>query len=158
MCWEEVVPHDWSAATSCSGIPFPRTGKRIVYTSTDEEEPIYFLGIVNIATGRHRTVRTGNVNALFPAFLRDGRIVFAGATYPHNKRRGTDAVEADGSKRHRLFASGTLAVSSDGRWFVAPDREGEIFRKSFLLDANGRRIRMLAGDGSHYFLDPSFSP
>jgi hypothetical protein len=44
-----------------------------------------------------------------------------------------------------------------GRRFVATDRRG-VFRELFLLDASGRRVRMLQGDGSHFYRDPNFSP
>lgn len=118
-----------------------------------------YLKLVSVTTKEVRIVKTPELQPGGPAFLSDGRIVFQATRGALSQRGGTFVVNADGSHLQRLFSRKEIAVTADGRWFVAGGK-GEKPRSFYLLDARGRAVRRLAplAPVGSFYLNPHFSP
>lgn len=139
-----------------SGLGFSPSGARVILTEA-AGSPERSLDIYNLRRRRLEPVGTGGLSVSRPAFLANGNIVFSGGRYPSGARSGTYLAGRQGGKIRRLFGREQLAVSADGRWFVATDRGGN-FHSLFLLDRHGRQVRRLTPNPKFRYLNPSFSP
>lgn len=168
--------------TAIIGVATPRKTLRTLFSRSLSE--IYFADLSVSPDGRSFAydVRAGTIGASLetldltrheakgigthqlavnnPAYLANGRIIFAGA-HAQGAHPGTFEMLANGAHLHKLFAAEQIATSPDGRSFVITDHKSS-YRTLLLLDRRGRRLRKLtppAKPGADLrYLDATFSP
>lgn len=134
---------------------FSPDARRIVWSSAAGSTR-WSLESLDLRSGDRKGIGTGRISAFAPSFLGDGRLVFSGSYYSGHKS-GTFVAGTNGGHRHRLFDREELAVSADGRWFLATDNRGN-FHTLYLLDEHGRRVRRLTDEPGYRYLRSTFSP
>lgn len=108
------------------------------------------------ASGRGlRYIRTRGLDAYWPTWAGNGRIVFTGTG--RRNRSATYTIKANGRGLHKLFNGHSFAASRDLKEFVSSSNPATGHYLE-LLDRNGKRVRILARSKQHYFSDPGFSP
>jgi Tol biopolymer transport system component len=138
-----------------SDLSFSPDGRRIAYDEFNGA-PGRSLAILNLDTHEVEPIGAHGLHVGAPAFLSNGKIVFAGS-HAQGRHPGTFEIDANGAHLHRLFGSQELAASADGRWFVRTDARGN-FHTLFLLDRRGRPLRNLTRDAAYRYIQATFSP
>jgi len=142
---------------SIFGLSFSCNGRQIVFVENNLSD-CNLLAVVAVETGMRREIDTPHLCAGAPAFLGNGKIVFAASSANGRRIGGTYVIRPDGSHLHRRFGRRELTASPDGQWFVGPGSHGTL-RTLYLLNAKGKVVRRLTSTApvNSEYINPHFS-